>query len=165
VLEVAREIGPSLLALHVNHHCTVEQAVATAKELKARGAHVEVFAADSFGARMIDPDPRPGFAVLAAGLADSICTDYCGGYHDPLLRFISEAVKAGVSTLPAMIRLVTSSPAGFIPGLAPNRGLVEAGRVADLIIVDRDDITNVRTVIIGGEVVVDEGRIVAPAGA
>jgi imidazolonepropionase-like amidohydrolase len=59
-----------------------------------------------------------------------------------------------------MIRLVTSSPAGFIPGLAPNRGLVEKGKVADLIIVDRDDITKVRTVIIGGEVVVDEGRIV-----
>ena len=69
-------------------------AVATARELKARGAHVEVFAADSFGARMIDPDPLPGFAVLEQGLADSICTDYCGGYHDPLLRFISEAIRA-----------------------------------------------------------------------
>ena len=164
VLDVAREIGPSLLALHVNHHTSIEAAVATAKELKARGAHVECFAADSFGARMIDPDPLPGFALLEAGLADSICTDYCGGYHDPLLRFISEAIKAGVSTLPKLIRLVTSSPAGFIPGLAPNRGLVEAGKVADLIIVDKDDITNVRTVIIGGEVVVDDGRIVAPIG-
>lgn len=165
VLEVAREIGPSLLALHVNHHCTIEQAVGTAKELKARGAHVEVFAADSFGARMIDPDPLPGFALLERGLADSICTDYCGGYHDPLLRYISEAIRAGAGTLPSLIRLVTSSPASFIPGLAPNRGMVEAGRVADVIIVDRDDITNVRTVIIGGEVVVDEGRIVAPIGA
>jgi imidazolonepropionase-like amidohydrolase len=51
-------------------------------------------------------------------------------------------------------------PAG-VPGLAPNRGLVEVGRVADLTIVDRDDITNVRTVIIGGQVVVDGGRIAA----
>ncbi|MDP9260672.1 MAG: amidohydrolase family protein, partial [Actinomycetota bacterium] len=165
VLEAARALGPSLLALHVNHHTTIEAAVETATELKARGAHVEVFAADSFGARMIDPDPLPGFALLEKGLADSICTDYCGGYHDPLLRYISEAIRAGVGTLPSLIRLVTSSPAGFIPGLAPNRGLIEEGRVADVIILDRNDITNVRYVIIGGEIVVEEGRIVAPIGA
>jgi imidazolonepropionase-like amidohydrolase len=164
VLEAARALGPMLLALHVNHHTTTEAAVQTARELKARGAHVEVFAADSFGARMIDPDPLPGFALLEQGLADSICTDYCGGYHDPLLRFIKEAIKAEAGTLPGLIRLVTSSPASFIPGLATNRGLIEPGKVADLIIVDRDDITNVRTVIIGGEIVVEDGRIVVPIG-
>ena len=139
--------------------------VETATELKARGAHVEVLAADSFGAPMIDPDPFPGFALLEAGLADSICTDYCGGYHDPLLRYISEAIRAGVGTLLSLIRLVTSSPAGFIPGLAPNRGLLEPGKIADVIIVDRHDITKVRYVIIGGEIVVEDGRIVAPIRA
>jgi hypothetical protein len=34
-----------------------------------------------------------------------------------------------------------------------------------VIIVDKNDITKVRTVIIGGEIVVEEGRIVAPIGA
>ena len=161
VTQVARALGPQLLALHVNHHCSVDQAVTVAKEIKRHGGHVEVLAGDSFGAAMIEPDPEPGLALIAQGLADSICTDYSGGYHDPLLKYCDQVVKRGVATLPALIRLITSSPATFIPGLAPNCGLVEAGRVADLTIVDRDDITNVRTVIIGGQVVVDGGRIAA----
>jgi imidazolonepropionase-like amidohydrolase len=160
VLQVAQELGPNLLALHVNHHCSTEQAVDVGRQLRKHGSFVEVFAADSFGAKLIEPDPEPGFALLSEGLGDSICTDYAGGYHDPLLKYFRAAIDAGVTSLPKLVRLVTSSPASFIPGLAPNRGLVEAGRVADLIIVDAKDITNVRYVIIGGRVVVDDGRIV-----
>jgi imidazolonepropionase-like amidohydrolase len=160
VREVARSIGPSLLALHVNHHCTTEQAVRMAREVKKHGGHVEVFAADSFGAQQIEPDPLPGFALLEEGLGDSICTDYAGGYHDPLLKYFKEAIKHGAATLPGIVRLVTSSPAGLIPGLAPDRGTVQPGKIADLIIVDRNDISRVRYVIIGGRVVVDEGQIV-----
>jgi imidazolonepropionase-like amidohydrolase len=160
VLQVARALGPQLLALHVNHHCSVEQALDVAKELKRHGSHVELLVGDSFGAGLIEPDPKPGLALLDAGLVDSICTDYSGGYHDPMLQYCREAMARGAATLPALVRLLTSSPASFIPGLAPNRGLVEEGRVADLTIVDRGDIANVRTVIIGGELVVDAGRIV-----
>jgi len=55
--------------------------------------------------------------------------------------------------------LATSAPARIVPLVAPNRGLIEPGRVADICIVDRDDISKVRYVIIAGRVVVEDGRI------
>ena len=75
--------------------------------------------------------------------------------------FIKKAVEKGATTLPKVVRLATSSPASIIPGLAPQKGLIEPGKVADIIIVDKDDITNVRYVIIAGRIVVEGGRIVA----
>jgi len=55
--------------------------------------------------------------------------------------------------------LATSAPARIVPLVAPNKGLIEPGRVADICIVDRDDISKVRYVIIAGRVVVEDGRI------
>ena len=45
--------------------------------------------------------------------------------------------------------------------MAANKGLIELGKVADIIVVDKHDITNVTNVIIGGRIVVENGRIVA----
>ena len=90
-----------------------------------------------------------------------LSTDYSGGYHDPVLLLIKKAVENEVITLPQAVRLATSSPASIIPGLAPNKGLIEPGKVADIIVVDKDDIADVRHIIIGGRIVVEDGRIVA----
>ena len=70
------------------------------------------------------------------------------------------AIEEGILTVPQAILLATSAPAKVVPGVAPNRGLIQAGKVADLCVVDRDDISKVRYVIIGGRIVVDDGRIV-----
>ena len=161
IREAARALGDQFLALHVNHHATVEQTVGIAREVKSYGAFVEVFSADHFGARQLEPDPAPAFALMQEGLVDAFSTDYSGGYHDPVLLLIKKAVEAEVITLPQAVRLATSSPASVVPGVAANKGLIEPGRVADLIVVDKNDITNVRHVIIGGRIVVENGRIVA----
>jgi imidazolonepropionase-like amidohydrolase len=160
LLDVAKEIGPNLIAVHVNHSFTPAEMVSFARELKSYGATVEIISTDSFGAKQVEPDPEGTFALLREGLADMMTTDFCGGYHDPILFFLQKAIDEKVITLPRAIQLATSSPARFIPLVAPNRGIIEPGRVADLCIVDRDDISKVRYVMIAGRIVVEEGRIV-----
>lgn len=159
LLDVAKEIGPNLIAVHVNHSFTPEEMVSIARKLKSLGATVEVISTDSFGAKQVEPDPEGTFAILREGLADMMTTDFCGGYHDPILLFLQQAINEGAITLPKAVQLATSGPARCIPLVAPNRGAIEPGRVADLCIVDRDDISKVRYVIIGGKVVVEEGTI------
>ena len=102
----------------------------------------------------------PALSAIEAGY-DVIVTDYSGGYHDAILLLIKKAVEKGVITLPKGVQLATSNPAKFIKGLAPNRGLIEPGRCADLIIVDKNDISNVKYVIIGGKVVIENGIIIS----
>lgn len=163
LLEVAKEIGSKLIAVHVNHSFTPEEMVNFAKELKGLGATIEIITADSFGARQVEPSPEGTFALLKEGLVDVITTDFSGGYHDPILLVLQKAIEKGIITLPRAIQLATSAPARIIPLVAPNRGIIEPGRVADLCIVDREDIAKVRHVIIGGRTVVEDGRIVVGA--
>ncbi len=159
LLQAAKELGPMVVATHVNHHMTPEEMIAIAKEVKAAGAHVEVFSADHFAAKQIEADPTGAFALLEQDLVDVLVTDYSGGYHDPILLLIKKAVEKGVVSLPKAVKLATSSPAAIIPRLAPQKGLIEPGKVADIIVVDKEDITRVRYVIIAGRIVVEDGRI------
>jgi len=159
IIQAAEEAGPRLIALHVNHGFGINESVALAKKLKSLGAHVDIITVDSFSARQLESSLEGTFALLREGLADVITTDFCGGYHDPILLVLQKAVEEGVLTLPRAIQLATSAPAKIVPLVAPNRGLIEPGRVADICVVDRDDISKVRYVIIAGSVVVEDGRI------
>ena len=160
LLDAAKEIGPMLIATHVNHSFTVEEMVSFAKELKALGATVEVITADFFGAKQVESSPEGAFALLREGLVDEVSTDYSGGYHEPILLFLQKAIEEKLVTLPQAIKLATSASAGIVPRAAAHRGLIAPGKVADLCIVDKDDISKVRYVIIAGKVVVEEGKIV-----
>jgi imidazolonepropionase-like amidohydrolase len=164
LLDVAKEIGPRLIAVHVNHSFTPSEMVSFAKELKSLGATVEIITADSFGARQVEPSPEGTFALLKEGLVDVITTDFSGGYHDAILFVLQQAIERKVISLPRAIQLATSAPARLIPLVAPNRGLIEPGRVADLCIVDREDISKVRHIIIGGRIVVEDSRMVVGTG-
>jgi imidazolonepropionase-like amidohydrolase len=159
ILQAAREVGPKLIALHVNHGFTTDESLKLARELKRLGAVVEIITADSFGARQLKTSPESTFALLREGLADVITTDFIGGYHDPMLLVLQKAIEEGILTLPRAIQLATSAAVEIVPHVAPNRGLIEPGRVADLCIVDRNDISKVRYVIISGRIVVEGGRL------
>ncbi len=160
ILQTAHGLGSQLIAVHVNHNFEVDEALEVARKLKQHGARVEVITADAFGARQLDRTPEVTFALLREGLVDAISTDFSGGYHDPILLVLQRAIEAEVLSLPAAVRLATSAPAALIPGLAPNRGLLKPGAVADVCIVDRDDVSRVRYVLISGRVVVEEGQLV-----
>jgi imidazolonepropionase-like amidohydrolase len=160
IFYAARELGSSLIALHVNYGSTVEEAINVAKELKRAGSIVEIVSGDPFGAKQIIPTPEVTFRLLKEGLVDVITTDFIGGYHDPILLILQKALEEKLVTLPQAIHLATAAPARAVPRVASNRGLIEPGRVADLCVVERDDISKVRFVLISGKVVVDEGRLV-----
>ena len=160
ILDVAKEIGPKCISGHSQHSFTPEQAVQYGKELKRLGANVEIISADFFGARQVEPSTEPTFALLREGLVDAITTDYSGGYHEPILLVLQRAIEQKILTLPGAIKLATSNPARIVPKVAINKGLVEQGRVADLCIVDKDDISKVRHVIIFGRRVIEDGKII-----
>ena len=160
ILEVAKEVGPKLIALHTNHGFTLDGSLKLARELKNLGSIVEIVTADSFGAKQLKKNPEITFALLKEGLVDVITTDFIGGYHDPILLVLQKAIEAGILTLPQAIQMATTAAARVVPGVAPNRGLIQPGKAADLCVVDKDDISKVRYVIIAGRIVVEDGRIV-----
>jgi imidazolonepropionase-like amidohydrolase len=165
VAAVART-GVTLIAGHSNHSSfEMREAIEHAERLKESGAIVDVSTLDTFGARQLTTGPQLLYAMFAAGLVDTISTDYAGGHHDPILLAIDRATRAGVVTLPAAIAMATATVADAIPGLAPRRGRVVPGAVADLVVTDPAALDHVRSVLIGGEIVVRAGRRVSgPTG-
>ncbi|SDF54405.1 Imidazolonepropionase [Lentzea fradiae] len=161
--QVARLAGRDvrLVAGHSNHPSfTPREAVEHAERLKERGVVVDVSVLDTFGG--VRPHLKDLlFALFEAGLVDTISTDYAAGHHDPVLLAVDRATRAGVVGLPAAVAMATSAVADAFPGLAPRRGRIEPGAVADLVVTSPAALENVRTVMIGGEVVVREGRLVA----
>jgi imidazolonepropionase-like amidohydrolase len=160
ILHAAKELGPGLIACHINHAFTVEETIKVAKKLRRAGSIVEIVCADSFGVNQAASVPEVTFALLSEGLVDVISTDFIGGYHDPVLLILQKALEEKVITLPQAIHLATAAPARAVPRVAPNRGLIESGRIADICVVERDDISKVRYVLISGKIVVEEGRVV-----
>jgi predicted amidohydrolase len=151
LLEGATKLGPQIVAAHSNFQCTtVEDTIARARQLKAKGAWIDVMGGDSFGVKMFQPTPEHTFALISEGLCDAISTDYCGGYWDSLLRVAIEAWRAGAATLERAIELLTGNPSRMFPGLAPDRGEIKAGKVADLVITHPADPARVRAVLISG---------------
>lgn len=148
-----------LIAGHSNHSSfELREALEHAERLKELGATVDVSTLDTFGARRLTTGPDLLYAMFEAGLVDTISTDYAGGHHDPILLAIDHATKAGVVTLPAAIAMATENVADAIPGVAPGRGRIVPGAVADLVVTDPGRLDRVGVVMIGGRVVVRDGR-------
>ncbi|MFD2420077.1 hypothetical protein [Amycolatopsis pigmentata] len=151
--------GVPLIAGHSNHPSfTVREALEHAERLKEVGAIVDVSTVDIFGAQRLTDGPELLYAMFKAGLVDTISTDYAAGFHDAILLAIDRATKAGVVDLPAAIRMATANVADAIPDVAPRRGRVTPGAVADLVLTDPAELAHVQTVMIGGETVVRGGR-------
>lgn len=163
VLDMARKYGSRIIAGHSNHPSfDADELIENCRELKKHGAIVDICTGDFFGAQELF---TPGtldttLKVLSEGLADLLSTDFMGGYWDPILTFIEHAVEKKVVSLPEAVAMVTCNVTSAIPKLAPNCGLIEVGRTADLAILDASKISRVKQVLINGVVVVREGRIV-----
>jgi adenine deaminase len=89
-----------------------------------------------------------------------ISTDFAGGHWDGILEAIHRIVRLKQLNTPAAIALATGNVARTFPQLAGDRGLIEKGKRADLVITDSVNLSRVRDVIVAGRHVVQNGRIV-----
>ena len=156
-----------IVASHVNHTShSPDEALTLARLGKAVGWTNEACVFDLISGReMIET--REQWDVLFdsdESLVDVVGTDYGpDGRHDGLLEVVRDLTESGRMSLPQAVALVSSAPADLVPGLTPARGRIALGLPADLVIVDRADLTRVRHVLIGGRVVVNGGLISAVA--
>jgi len=140
-----------------------EEAVDWAKRLRALGVTIDISTWDIPG-KAIQAKPDNFLRMLKAGVVDTVSTDYAGGDWEPILKGLALAIKAEAVGLATAVALATSNPARLFPGLAPDRGLLAPGKIADIVLVSAKNIGDVRTVMIGGKVVVRdkfpcEGRL------
>jgi hypothetical protein len=151
VLNAAERLGDRLIAAHSNFQIhNPELAVDHARQLKERGARIDIMSGDAFGAREFHRDFSVTAALLASGLVDLISTDYAGGFWDPMLLVVEKAVEQGAITLQDGVRMVTSSVAEAVPRLAPSRGRLEEGMVADIVVTAPGSLSDVRAVLVSG---------------
>jgi hypothetical protein len=153
--------GPLLVAGHTNHPTfTVEEAVACARTLKRKEAYVEVSTLALFRGRDtgFGSGPDTIYALLANDLVDIVATDYAGGDWDNVYFSLGRAVADGVVGLPKAVALATRNVTLAYPTLAPERGEIRAGCVAD-IVVCREQLQNVERVYIGGRLVCERGAV------
>jgi cytosine/adenosine deaminase-related metal-dependent hydrolase len=166
VLEVAERLGPKLIAAHSNHMSyDKDEMLEVARELRKSGAIIDVCSGDSFGARQINPADyiEPTLDMIEEGIAeDIISTDFMGGNWDSILRILEEAVERKKISLPKAIAMATYNVVKAIPRLAPNGGVIEEGKTADIVILDKNRLSKVRHVLINGIPVVIDGVIKAP---
>ena len=158
IARIAGEAGPGLIAAHSNHMFTPQEAVTRARHLKEHGVFVDIYSGDSFGVQQSTPTPETIFALLESGLIDLISTDFLNGCWDPILLTIEKAVEAGILDTASGVAKATGNVTMAIPKLAPNRGFIEAGRVADVVVTEPGRLSAVKMVMISGRVVVEEGR-------
>lgn len=156
------EVYPAarIVAGHSNHPSFLpDEAVAVARKLRDRGATVDVSTLDCISTRWRN-DPTNFDVLIESGLIDTISTDFAGGHWDGILEAIHRIIRKKQRNAPAAVALATGNVARIFPQLAGDRGLVEKGKRADLVIADSVNLSRVRDVFVAGNPVVRNGRIV-----
>jgi cytosine/adenosine deaminase-related metal-dependent hydrolase len=129
VLEVASE---RLIAGHCNHPSFLpDEAIHYARELRRRGATLELSGLDLFSKSPDLPDAAPFRALVRAGLVDVVGTDYAGSKFDPVSVPLFALYREGLLGLAETLALATGNVARRFPELT-DAGLLEPGRPADL---------------------------------
>jgi hypothetical protein len=151
--------GSFLISGHTNHSTfTVEESLACARRLRAKGAWIEVSTLDAFGLRRLVPRADNMYALLQHDLVDFVTTDYAGGNWDNPYTGVAHAVADGVLTLPKAVALVSRNVTWAYPALAPDRGEIAPGKAADLVVC-RERFDQVDLVFVDGRLVWDGGTV------
>lgn len=153
VREAATQATGVVIAGHSNFQIhDPAEAARRARAVRDAGALVDVMSSDAWSGRVFQPNPDVTHRLLSEGLVDLVSTDYAGGFWDPMLLMLERAHAAGAVSLGAAVRTVTGAVADALPRLAPNRGYVRAGAVADLIVTEPGQLSAVREVLISGRI-------------
>jgi hypothetical protein len=159
--KVAETGGELVVAGHSNHpNFYPEESLENARALRERGAIIDVATLDFWGARRLNSEACQElfYEFCRQGLVDLLSTDYAAGYFDNPLVGVEHAARVGAASLAELIASGTSRVADVFPGLAPQRGLIAEDKVADLVLTDPEKVSQVEMVLVGGRVVVEDGR-------
>lgn len=165
LLEVMNETHnslPRVMAGHVNHASyTPDEALEMAQRGHAVGWLNEVSTFDLlYRHHAVDTREHWDRLLAEPSLVDIIATDYGSeGHHDELIGAVQDIVNHGFRTLPEAVAMVTSAPAEAIPGLAPNRGRLKKGWIADIVVTSAEDFRDVKYVFIDGVCVARDGAL------
>jgi imidazolonepropionase-like amidohydrolase len=152
--DVSKDLGGLLIALHSNHPSFErDEAIRQAEYLKANGNIVEISTGDHLGLRRMFTSSDLTREMLARGLVDLLSTDHTGGYFEPILRVIEWMAGENIVALENAITLGTRNPMQAISRLAPNCGVLEIGRVADIALVNERRVSEVIAVVSDGKLV------------
>lgn len=144
-------LGNLLIAGHCNHpSLDVKEGIELIKQLRKKGAIIDISTFDTLDSPEREKELAFFFAILEASLADVISTDYGGGNHSPILKVLELAIEQKVVTLTQAISLVTKKPSRAVSRLAPGRGVIVEGTIADVVMVNRSKISQVEEIIIEG---------------
>lgn len=151
VVDAAREATGTVIAGHSNFQIhDADDAVRRARAVRDAGALVDIMSSDAWSAREFQPDPTLTHRLLSEGLVDLVSTDYAGGFWDSMLGMLRHASEAGAVELGRAVRMVTGAVADALPALAPDRGYVREGAVADLVVTAPGALDAVRHVLVSG---------------
>lgn len=161
VTELAQKYPDArLIAAHCNHPSfTPDEAVLTATRLRELGVSIDASTLDTISTHWRNRSENLD-ALVGAGVIDTLSTDFAGGHWDGLGEAIQRMVAQGQLSAPAAIALATGNVAKCFPAFA-DRGALELGNRADIVIADSKNLSRVRHVIIGGKIVVKDGTIAA----
>lgn len=159
LLTAAREHAgkATLVSGHANHNTyTLEASVATAKQLRELGVVLDVSTLDGVLTLWRNDMDRTE-ALASEGLIDTISTDYANGHWDAILEGVHYLVSRKLYSLAGAVALATGNVARVYQAMAGDRGLLNAGKLADVVIADAVNPGRVQTVLVGGEVVIQSG--------
>lgn len=163
VLDLA-DRGIPLISGHTNYPTfDYEEVLELATTLRDRGATVEACSWDIFAeTNGVGGDPEEMAAVLfefiREGYVDYLSTDFGDATFHSTLVAVEEAIANDVAPVGEAVALVTGNVAAALPGLA-TRGTLAPGNAADVVIADREAVSEVRAVYIDGTQVVHEGDL------
>ncbi|OHV77220.1 amidohydrolase family protein [Rhizobium sp. LCM 4573] len=160
IASVEKHPQACLVAGHSNHPSFLpDEAVAIAQDLRRKGAVIDVSTLDCIETCWRN-DPANLDALIEGGCVDTISTDFAGGHWDGILEALQRMVRKKQLSAAAAVALATGNVARVFPQMAGDRGLIEEGKRADLIVVDQVNLSRVRHVVIAGRIVVRNGRLV-----
>ncbi len=147
----------TFVAGHSNHPSFYrEECVEWARILRSSGVIIDLSTLDTLNAWRQDLIDNTE-ALMVEGLADTISTDYGAGRWDGILTLIQFLWKRKKLKLAAGIAMATGRVADLYPRAAAGRGYLREGYIADITLVDCQNISMVEKVFCAGRMVVDNG--------
>lgn len=145
--------GSSFIGGHTNHGTfTAAEAVENARWLRQHGGIVEIDTFDAWGRKELHATPEHLIALAQEDLIDIIATDYAAGYWDGMFEMVDALSRIGLVSLERAVAMATGNVGKAIPRIGKDRGLLKAGYLADVVISARRSPSDVRMVVIDGDV-------------